>query len=257
MLVNFSDSKNAHDENGTHFHLADNTLMWDNDELTLQMNSEKNTLSCDESNLNFNTGSNENCDIYKNLSNEGESENFNNLIKDDTSFDDFKDDGNEKILNNIIVEVITENRGYMNEVIDEKIIEETENVDMENLKSQTLVSDEIFLLFSIKMMIKFDKTYALSYFESEKLKQFVQNKKQAQNDLWNVISTMVNMAKTSGFKYEGKHFASKQSTFNKIVDTLVKKNVEIAEKLTKILIDKGYKMNKKKMPKNWKVYLPM
>uniref|UniRef100_A0A0K0FN81 Integrase catalytic domain-containing protein n=1 Tax=Strongyloides venezuelensis TaxID=75913 RepID=A0A0K0FN81_STRVS len=65
MLVNFSDSKNAHDENEARFDLADNTLMWDNDELTLQMNSENNKSSCDESNFNFNTGSDENSDIQK------------------------------------------------------------------------------------------------------------------------------------------------------------------------------------------------
>uniref|UniRef100_A0A0K0FN80 Uncharacterized protein n=1 Tax=Strongyloides venezuelensis TaxID=75913 RepID=A0A0K0FN80_STRVS len=83
----------------------------------------------------------------KNLPNEGESENFNNVIEDDMSFDDLKSGVNDKILNNSTVGEITENHGYTNVVLDEKIIEETENVDMENLKSQTLVSDEDIFAF--------------------------------------------------------------------------------------------------------------
>uniref|UniRef100_A0A0K0ELE2 Transposase n=1 Tax=Strongyloides stercoralis TaxID=6248 RepID=A0A0K0ELE2_STRER len=61
-----------------------------------------------------------------------------------------------------------------------------------------------------------DNTYVLSFEEKESLKQFVQNKKQPQNDLWCIISTMLNMARTGGYSYESRHFSSKQSTFNKI-----------------------------------------
>uniref|UniRef100_A0A0K0FPM3 Asparagine-rich antigen n=1 Tax=Strongyloides venezuelensis TaxID=75913 RepID=A0A0K0FPM3_STRVS len=111
------------------------------------MNSKKNKSSCDKLNLNFYTGSNENSDIYKNVPIEEESENFNNVIEDNTSFDDLKSGGNDKIFNNSIVGEITENHGYTNVVLDEKIIEKTENVDMENLKNQTLVSDEDIFAF--------------------------------------------------------------------------------------------------------------
>uniref|UniRef100_A0AAF5DHJ5 Uncharacterized protein n=1 Tax=Strongyloides stercoralis TaxID=6248 RepID=A0AAF5DHJ5_STRER len=55
-----------------------------------------------------------------------------------------------------------------------------------------------------------------SFGENESLKQFIQNKKQPQNDLWCIISTMLNMARTGGYSYESRHFSSKQSTFNKI-----------------------------------------
>uniref|UniRef100_A0A0N5BZ12 RNA-directed DNA polymerase n=1 Tax=Strongyloides papillosus TaxID=174720 RepID=A0A0N5BZ12_STREA len=144
MLENISDFKNVQDEDGVQFDLAENTLMWDNEKVILQINNEDNKSSGDGSNVNFNTDSNENAEIHENLSNEMESENFNNVIEDDNFLDDLK---NDKTLNNIIAEEIAENHGNMNEILDKKTIEETDNVEMKNLKSQTLVSDKNIFAF--------------------------------------------------------------------------------------------------------------